>query len=184
MAAPGVSNPDVIARVSRNPQAVERAVAKRMRQLGVEEELLGMKGVPGVGEGAFARYPGPQGGGNLRPDHPNVVSGRWKSGINVDEAAFDPTFQALAHEPRVVSQEAAAAYHEAWARASNTTRMDAIIAHEYAELRAEATSELRAKYGQQWPHYAAIENAPDTPLAISEKAREILRLQRRALGLE
>lgn len=182
MAAPGVANPDVIARVSRNPQAVERAVAKRMRQIAVEEDLIGMKGVPGVGEGAFTRYPGPQGGGNLRPDHPNVVSGRWKAGINVDEAAFDPTFQALAHEPRVLSQEAAAAYHEAWTRASNMTRIDAIIAHEYAELRAEATAELRAKYGQQWPHYAAIKNAPDTPLTISEKSRELLCLQRCALG--
>ena len=63
-------------------------------------------------------------------------------------------------------------------------RMDAIIAHEYAELRAEATPELRAKYGQQWPHYAAITNAPDTPLKISEAGRYLLRLQRRALGLE
>src|SRR5947209_1876035 len=114
MAAPGVPNPEVIARVTRNPQAVERAVARRMRQVGVGEELIGMKGVPGVEGGAFTRYPGPQGGGNLRPDHPNVVSGRWKAGINIDEAAFDPTFQALAHEPRVLSSEAAAAYHEAW----------------------------------------------------------------------
>ncbi|MGH7174202.1 MAG: hypothetical protein ACRELF_17850 [Gemmataceae bacterium] len=62
--------------------------------------------------------------------------------------------------------------------------MEAIIAHEYAELGGEATPELRAKYGQQWPHYAAIKNAPDTPLAISKKARDLLRLQRRALGLE
>jgi hypothetical protein len=184
MAAPGVPNPEVIARVSRNPQAVERAVAQRMRQLGVEEEVIGIKGMPGVEEGAFTRYHGPQGGGNIRPDHPNVVSGRWRAGINVDEAVFDPTFQGLAGNPRVVSQEAAAAYHEAWARASNTTRMDAVIAHEYTELRAVATPELQRLYGPEWPHYAAVKNAPDTTLKISNEARELLRLQRRALGLE
>ena len=155
-----------------------------MRLIGVGPELIGMKGVPGVAEGAFTRYPGPQGGGNVRPDHPNILSGRWKAGINIDEAAFDPTFQALAHEPRVVSQEAAAAYHEFWAHASNTARMDAVIAHEYAELRAIATPELQAKHGQQWPHYAAIKNAPETSLKISDEARELLRLQRHALGLD
>ncbi len=143
-----------------------------------------MRGVPGVGEGAFARYPGPQGGGNLRPDHPNVISGRWKAGINVDEVVFDPTFRALAHEPRAVSREAVTAYHEAWERAANGTRIDAVIAHEYAELRAVATPELAATYGQQWPHYAAIKIAPDTRLMISAEARGLLRLQRRALGLE
>ena len=136
-----------------------------------------MKGVPGVVEGAFSRYPCPQGGGNLRPDHPNVVSGLWKAGINVDEAAFDPTFRAFAREPRVVSQEAATTFHEAWAAASNLTRIDAVIAHEYAELRAEATLEMEAMYGMHWPHYTAIKHAPN-------EARDLLRLQRRALGLK
>ena len=184
MAAPAVPNPELIARLNRNPQAVERAVAQRMRQVGVEDEVIGMKGVPGVGEGAFTRYPGPRGGGTIRPDHPNVVSGRWKAGINVDEAVFDPTFQGIAGNRRIVSQEAAKVYHEAWAHASNTTRMDAVIAHEYTEMHPVATSELERLYGPEWPHYAAIKNAPDTTLKISNEARELLRLQRRALGLE
>ncbi len=184
MAAPGVPNAEVIARVSRNLRAVERAVVRRMRQAGVEERFIGIKGVPGVEEGAFTRYPAPQGGGNLRPDHPNVVSGRWQAGINVDEAVFDSTFQPLACEPRAVSEDAARAYHEAWARASNLMRMDAVIAHEHAELLAVATPEMQSVYGQQWPHYTAVKDAPDTALRISNEARELLRLHRRALGLE
>jgi len=62
--------------------------------------------------------------------------------------------------------------------------MDAVIAHEYTELRAVATPELQHLFGPEWPHYAAVKNAPDTTLKISNEARELLRLQRRALGLE
>jgi hypothetical protein len=184
MTAFGVPNPEVLARLKGNEAVIERAVAQRMLEVGVEAEFIGMKGVPGVEEGGFARYPDSQGGGNLRPDHPNVVLGRWKPGINVDEAVFDPTFEALAREPRVVSAEAARAYHEAWSTASDATRLDAVIAHEYSELKAVATVELEAGYGSVWPHYAAIKNAPDTPLNITNEARELLWLQRRALGLE
>ncbi len=184
MAAPGISNPQVLARIRGHEAAFARAVAERMTELGVEPELIGMKGVPGVEDGAFTRYPGPQGGGNLRPDHPNVAAGRWQPGINVDEAVFDATFEALAGEPRVTSAEAAIAYHAGWARATDATRTDAVIAHEYAELKAVSTPELVAAYGNQWPHYAAIQLAPDTPLAVVPEARELLRLQRLALGLE
>jgi predicted membrane-bound mannosyltransferase len=112
-----------------------------------------------------------------------VLSGRWKPGSNVDEAVFDATFEALAREPHIVSADAARAYHEAWAKASDATRLDAVIAHEYAELKTVATPELQAAYGTQWPHYAAIKNAPSTTLKISEEARELLRLQANALGL-
>jgi hypothetical protein len=113
-----------------------------------------------------------------------VVLGRWKPGINVDEAVFDPTFEAWAREPRVVSATAAKAYHEAWAKAADETRLDAVIAHEYAELKAVATPELHAIYGNQWPHYAAVKNAPSTTLEVADAARELLRLQAKALGFE
>ena len=102
MAAPGVPNAEVLDFVGRNRAAVERAVTQRMRQVGVEEEIIGMRGVGGVEEGAFTRYPGPQVGGNMRPDHPNVVSGRWGAGMNVDEAIFDPTFRAFKGPGRAV----------------------------------------------------------------------------------
>jgi hypothetical protein len=186
MAAPGVPNAEVLDFVGRNRAAVERAVTQRMRQVGVEEEIIGMRGVGGVEEGAFTRYPGPQVGGNMRPDHPNVVSGRWGAGINVDEAIFDPTFRAFEGPGAryVASREAAQAYHEAWASASTRARLDAAIAHEHAELRAVATPELQRRYGVQWPHYAAVRNAPDTALRISPEGRELLRLHRRAMGLE
>lgn len=183
MAAPGVPNAVALARVAQDPQAFEQLVAERMRQVGVPEQFIGMKGVPGVGEGALARYPGPQGGGNVRPDHPNALSGRWQPGINVDEAVFDPTFQALALDV-AVSEAAVATYHEAWARATDQTRVDAVIAHEYAELTATATPELLEAFGIRWPHYAAILTAPDSPLTVSDEARELLRLHRGALGLE
>ena len=53
---------------------------------------------------------------------------------------------------------------------------------EYAELKAVATPQLQAAYGNQWPHYAAIKDAPSTTLKISDEARELLRLQAKALG--
>jgi hypothetical protein len=186
MAASGVPNPEVIDFVTRNQAAVERAVAQRMRRVGVPRELIGMQGVPGVDEGAFSRYPGPQGGGNLRPDHPNVVAGRWRAGINVDEAIFDPTFRVFEGRGArsVASPDDAGAYHEAWARASTRTRLDAVIAHECEELRAVAADELQQQYGIEWPHVVAVANAPETTLRISDQARELLRLHRRAMGLE
>jgi hypothetical protein len=184
MAAPGIPNPELLARVNANRAAIEREVAQRMLDLGVEPEFIGIKGYPGVDEHAFVRNYGPQAGGNIRTDHPNVVAGLWKAGINIDEAVFDPTFQALAREPRLVSKEAANAYHTAWASASDQTRMEAVIAHEYAELKATATPEFQQQYGSEWAHYAAVKNAPDTSLKISPEAKELLRLHRRAVGLE
>jgi hypothetical protein len=186
MAGPGVPNADVLDFVARNRTAIERAVAELMRRVGVPQELIGMRGVPGVEEGAFTRYPGPQGGGNIRPDHPNVVAGRWRAGINVDEAIFDPTFRVFEGRGArsVVSPDDAREYHQAWAGASVRTRLDAVIAHEYEELRAVATHEVQQQYGIAWPHFVAVANAPETMLRISDHARELLRLHRRAMGLE
>lgn len=182
----GIVNPVAIDFVERNRDAIERAVAQRMRQVGVPEEWIGMRGVPGVAEGAFTRYPSPQVGGNIRPDHPNVVAGRWKAGINVDEAIFDPTFRAFEGrgERCIASPDAVREYQEMWASVSTRTRVDAAIAHEYEELRAIAALELQQRYGVGWPHYIAVANAPESALRISDDARELLRLHRRVMGLE
>ena len=157
-----------------------------MRLLGVPAEWIGMKGVPGVGEGSLTRYPAAQGGGNLRPDHPNVISGRWQAGINVDEAAFDPNFQAIVggYSSRfITSEEAIHDFQALWAVATVGDRLDAVIAHELAEMSAEIDEPLREAYGLAWPHFAALRAAPETALTVSDTARELLRLQRVAFGL-
>lgn len=84
----------------------------------------------------------------------------------------------------VVSRDAAQAYQEAWTKASTRTRLDAAIAHEYEELRASATPELRQRYNIEWPHYVAVALAPETSLLIADEAREMLRLYRSVLELE
>ena len=184
MTAPGVPNPEVLARIKGNEASIQRAVEHRMAEVGVEAEFIGMKGVPGVEEGGFTRYPAPQGGGNLRPDHPNVVSGQWKAGINVDEAIFDPKFEALAGEPRSRCPRCSKSLPRDVGNGFRCNALDAVIAHEYAELKAVSIPDLLAAYGNKWLHYAAVKNAPDTPLKISNEARDLLGLQRLALGLE
>lgn len=181
-----VPNTELLEFVDRYREAIERAVARRMRQVGVPEEWIGIGGVPGVAEGAFTRYPNPQVGGNVRPDHPHVCAGRWKAGINVDEAIFDSGFRAFARRGRIGSgsPDAAQAYQEAWATALTRTRLDAAIAHEYEELRAEAALEFQQRYKIEWPHYVAVAVAPETALHISDEARELLRFYRNALELE
>jgi len=59
-----------------------------------------------------------------------------------------------------------------------------VAAHEYEEMLAVAIPELQRRYVQEWPHFVAIMSAPDTELRIADFARELLRLQRRAVGLE
>jgi hypothetical protein len=143
-----------------------------------------MRGVPGVDEGGFVRYPNPQGGGNIRPDHPNVVSGRWKPGINADEAIFMPSFDAF-RGATISNQQAAKSFGDLWSKASVRSRLDAVASHELAELQAVQPANWDvAKYGPWNPHKHAIRFAPDTTLKISDQARELLRLQRQALGLD
>jgi hypothetical protein len=73
--------------------------------------------------------------------------------INPDAGIFQPDLLA-GKAPAEVSS------HHARCRAS--VRMDAIIAHEYEE-------------GVRGSHAAAEEHAPDTPLAIKEESRRLLR---------
>jgi len=185
MAGLGLPNPEVLDFVRRNQPAVDRAVRQHMRQIGVPDELIGIRGMPGVDEGAFVRYPIPQGGGNLRPDHPNVLSGRYRAGINVDEAIFDPTFDALA-SARITNPQARAAYNDLWRRASVRSRLEAVSAHELTELRAVRPANWDdALHGPWNPHSHAIRFAPEqSGLTINPQARELLCLQRQALGLE
>jgi hypothetical protein len=183
MTSPGIPNPDVLDFVNRNLSAVRRAVTQRLQKIGIPKEKIGIVGVPGVEQGAFTRYHRPQGGGNIRPDHPNVLSGLWCCGINVDEAIFDRDFNALAGEQIPVSHEYSRMYQEAWVNASVKTRLDAVAAHEYEEMEASKSDEFQCQYGPAWPHFAALQNAPDTKLVISDEGRELLRLLRRAAGL-
>ena len=184
MSQPAIPNSEVLDFVKRNLVAVKRAVARRLEEIGVPLDRIGIRGVPGVESEAFTRYHRPQGGGNIRPDHPNVVSGLWQAGINIDEAIFDTNFNALAGEKRLRLLENVRAYQNVWATASVKTRLDAVGAHEFEELQAEGSLELQFRFGLEWPHYAAIRNAPITRLLISKEARELLRIHSRAVGLE
>lgn len=184
MSAPGITNQEVLDFVSRNREAVERAVTKRLLRIGIPEDAIGIRGMPGVEEGAFTRYHRPQGGGNLRPDHPSVISGRWQAGINIDEAIFDSSFNPLLYERWIVERDVIGAFQMAWASASLRTRLDVVAAHEYSEMRAVSTPELRRRFGREWPHYAAILDTPECTLRVSNNARDLLRRHRRALGFK
>ena len=108
----------------------------------------------GVDAGAFVRYDPPQLGGNIR------VGTNGKPGINVDPAVFDPD------APKVRGLAA-------WRAGSLKDRIDAVIAHEYAEVLAPAGCDF---------HAHAIATAEFTPLDITERARDILREYRLSEG--
>jgi hypothetical protein len=102
----------------------------------------------------------------------------------VDEAIFMPDFDAL-RGGTISNQQAATAYRNLWSQASVRSRLDAVAAHELTELRAVQPANWDvARYGPWDPHRHAVRFAPDTTLNISDQARELLRLQRQALGLD
>ncbi|HZT80359.1 MAG TPA: RHS repeat-associated core domain-containing protein [Gemmataceae bacterium] len=81
--APGYQLPaDVADFANRYQEPLNAAIGNRMRQVGVPDEMVGIK-YYGVDEGAFVRYDPPQLGGNIR------VGTNGKPGINVDPAVFD-----------------------------------------------------------------------------------------------
>ena len=83
-----------------------------------------------------------------------------KPGINVDAAVFD------ANAPKVGKLNA-------WKSASLRDRVDAVIAHEYTEALAPRGVDC---------HIYAVKNAENTPLEITERARQISREYRQAEG--
>ena len=99
---------------NRYQEPLNRAIADRMRQVGVPGEMIGIKWW-GVDEGAFVRYHPPQLGGNIR------VGSNGRPGINVDPAIFDANVPKMGNLP-------------SWKSASLRNRIDAVIAHEYTEV--------------------------------------------------
>ena len=145
--------PDVADFADRYQDALDRAIANRMRRVGVANDMIGIR-FWGVDAGAFVRYYPPQLGGNVRV----CVDG--KPGINVDAAVLDPD------APRVGELSS-------WRMGSLKDRVDAVIAHEHTEALAPAGVDF---------HIHAIATAEFTALRITDRARLILREFRDAEG--
>jgi hypothetical protein len=152
--APGYQLPaDIADFANRYQESLSRTIGNRMRQVGVPDEMIGVEWW-GVDKGPFVRYHPPQFGGNIR------VGLNGKPGINVDPAVFDANAPKMGTLP-------------SWRSARLRDRIDAVIAHEYTEA--------LAPQGVDW-HIHAVKNAENTPLTISDRARQILREYRQAEG--
>jgi hypothetical protein len=152
--APGYQLPaDIADFANRYQDPLSRMVGNRMRQVGVPDEMIGVEWW-GVDKGPFVRYHPPQLGGNIR------VGLGGKAGINVDPAVFD------ANAPKMGNLSS-------WKSASLRDRIDAVIAHEYTEALAPQGVDF---------HIHALKNAENTPLTISDRARQILKEYRQAEG--
>jgi hypothetical protein len=152
--APGYElPPDVADFADRYQGPLSRAIGNRMRHVGVPDDMIGVAWW-GVDPGPFVRYDPPQLGGNIR------VGTNGRPGINVDPAVFD------ANAPRVGNLPS-------WKSARLQDRIDAVIAHEYTEALAPSGVDF---------HLHAVLNAENTPLKISDWARQILREYRQAEG--
>jgi hypothetical protein len=152
--APGYQLPAEVADfANRYQDPLSRAIGNRMRQVGVPAEMIGVEWW-GVDKGPFVRYQPPQLGGNIR------VGTNGKPGINVDPAAFD------ANAPRVGNLPSRRS-------SSLRDRIDAVIAHGYTEALAPQGVDF---------HIHAVKNAENTPLKISDQARQILKEYRQAEG--
>jgi hypothetical protein len=143
----------------RYHEPLNRAIANRMRQVGVPDEMIGFK-YPGVDEGAFVRYPTAQVGGNINP---HTFPGR-RPAINLDCGVLDVSHPAMSKVP-------------SWSQASLRDRIEAAVAHEYTEALAKPMPGLSF-------HDQALKFAPETALDISSGARQILREYRTAMGLD
>jgi hypothetical protein len=144
---------DIADFANRYQESLNRAIANRMRQVGVPEEMIGINWW-GVDQGAFVRYHPPQLGGNIR------LGSNGKPGINVDPAVFD------ANAPKMGRLSS-------WKFGSLRDRIDAVIAHEYTEVLAPQGVDF---------HIHALKNAENTPLRVSDQARQMLRELRQAEG--
>jgi hypothetical protein len=152
--APGYQLPaDVADFANRFQDPLSRSIGNRMRQVGVPDEMIGIDWW-GVDKGPFVRYDPPQLGGNIR------VGLKGKPGINVDPAVLDANAPKMGTLP-------------SWKSASLRDRIDAVIAHEYTEALAPQGVDF---------HIYALKNAENTPLKISDRARQILKEYRLAEG--
>lgn len=150
---------DIVDFANRYYEPLNRLIGNRMRQVGVPDEMIGFK-YPGIDEGPFVRYPTSQIDGNINP---HTFPGR-KPAINLDYGVLDANHPAMSNVP-------------SWAKAGLRDRIDAAVAHEYTEALAQPMP------GSNF-HEQAIKFAPDTPLNISPRARQMLREHRSAMGLD
>jgi hypothetical protein len=141
-------------------------VGNRMRQLGVPEDMIGIRNHPGLDEGPFVRFPTTQIGGNINP---NLVPGH-QAGIALDHGIFDAAHPTMNNVP-------------SWARATLRDRMDAAIVHEYIEATLQPPSNLQGRAAARWLHEEAIKRAPYTTMPITAGARQILTKYCQAAGL-
>lgn len=141
-------------------------VGNRMRQLGVPEDMIGIRNYRGLDEGPFVRFPSTQIGGNVNP---NLMPGR-QAGIALDHGIFDAAHPTMGNVP-------------SWGRAALRDRMDAGIVHEYIEATLQPPSNLQGRAAVNWLHGEAIRRAPDTTMQITPGARRILTEYRQAVGL-
>lgn len=144
---------DVADFADRYQDAINRAIENRMRQVGVPDDMIGIR-FWGVDPGAFVRYHPPQLGGNVRV----CIDGR--PGINVDAAVLDVDAPKVGNLP-------------AWRMGSVKDRIDAVIAHEYTEVLAPPGCDY---------HVHAVMSAEFAALGITDGARQILREYREAEG--
>jgi hypothetical protein len=144
---------DVADFANRYQGLLSRMIGRRMRQVGVPHEMIGVEWY-GVDQGPFVRYDPPQLGGNIR------MGTSGKPGINVDAAVLDTNAPKMGNLP-------------AWRTARWQDRIDAVIAHEYTEALAPNGVDF---------HIHAIMNAENAPLKISDRARQILQEYRVAEG--
>jgi len=136
---------DVVDFANRWDTELDAAAANRMRRVGVPEEMIGLSDTP-FGRALETRAA--QGGGNLHPDWSGVSHPQ----LNVDIAVLDARLNASS---------------PTWARASWKDRIDAVVAHEYAEV-------LYRHPDMAVRHSHAIQHAAETQLRITDRARQIL----------
>jgi hypothetical protein len=126
----------------RYTDKLEEHCAIRMQELGISDEMNGQPDYAGDGKWrAFNAY-GRQGGENT-------------TGVVVNSGVMNPELLRGKKGGRI------------WPKARLRDRIDAIIAHEYEELRHDGS------------HVEALKAAPKTELPISDEARRICRTMAR-----
>jgi hypothetical protein len=159
----------IIEFAARMESELDAVIRTRMLQVGIPEDMIGFRGVPGFDDGrAFVRFPQTQIGGNLNP----AVSPALSRGIALDHGILDVAHPAMNNVP-------------AWSQDTTTLRdrADAAIAHEYVEATLIPFRSLIGRARIKWLHNEAIRHAPDIILPTTERAREILRQYRGTAGL-
>jgi hypothetical protein len=156
----------VIDFTTRYSAELNTVVGNRMRQLGVPEDMIGIRNYPGVAEGPFTRFASTQIGGNVNP---NLMPG-GQAGIALDHGILDAAHPTMSNVPF-------------WGRATLRDRTDAAIVHEYTEATLQPPSHLHGRAAVNWLHYEAIRLAPATTMPITPGARQILTEYRQAAGL-